>query len=124
MSPQATDERNVDHWRAGCECARAGLCYRCRAAAEIERLYKALAKANAHHEHFERESYLRADEIERLEFIQRDFHNVDDVAEIARLRAAIRGYVNATKADSGFRAVRWWELQEIAAAHPDVGGGK
>jgi hypothetical protein len=36
-APQATEER-ADYWRSGCECARAGLCYRCRAAAEIERL--------------------------------------------------------------------------------------
>jgi hypothetical protein len=35
---RTTDERNADYWRAGCECARAGLCYRCLAAAEIERL--------------------------------------------------------------------------------------
>lgn len=33
----ATDEP-ADYWRSGCECNRAGLCYRCRAAAEIERL--------------------------------------------------------------------------------------
>jgi hypothetical protein len=30
-----------------------------------------------------------ADEIERLEFIQRDFHNLDDVAEIKKLRTAL-----------------------------------
>lgn len=35
-----TDEGNPEYWRAGCECARAGLCYRCRAAAEIERLIR------------------------------------------------------------------------------------
>jgi hypothetical protein len=44
-----------------------------RQQAEMERLYKALAKANAHHEHFERESYLRGDEIERLQKILRDW---------------------------------------------------
>jgi hypothetical protein len=38
--PQGTEEQSADHWRAGCECARAGLCYRCRAAHEIERLQK------------------------------------------------------------------------------------
>lgn len=34
--------------------------------AEIERLTKALATANANHEHFEREWYLRGDECDRL----------------------------------------------------------
>ena len=33
---------------------------------EIERLRKALKKANENHEHFQREWYLRGDEIERL----------------------------------------------------------
>lgn len=36
------------------------------AAAEVERLTACLQKANANHEHFEREWYLRGDEIERL----------------------------------------------------------
>lgn len=35
--------------------------------AEIERLQAALATANANHERFEREWYLRGDEIERLQ---------------------------------------------------------
>lgn len=34
-------------WRAGCECNRAGLCFRCQAAAEIERLQKQLALAES-----------------------------------------------------------------------------
>ncbi len=46
-APQATEGR-ADYWRAGCECARAGLCYRCLAAAEIERLD--LARLQAIHE--------------------------------------------------------------------------
>jgi len=39
-TPLCTDEQDIERWRAGCECARAGLCYRCRAAKEIERLQK------------------------------------------------------------------------------------
>lgn len=42
MSPQADEQRD---WRAGCECARAGLCYRCQAAHEIERLQAAVKQA-------------------------------------------------------------------------------
>jgi len=42
-------------------------CPNCEAqAAEIERLTGCLTKANAQAEHFEREWYLRGDEIERL----------------------------------------------------------
>lgn len=33
-----SDDLRADKWRAGCECARAGLCYRCQAATEIEAL--------------------------------------------------------------------------------------
>jgi hypothetical protein len=40
----STDERNADYWRAGCECNRVGLCYRCRAAKEIEQLRLDLAQ--------------------------------------------------------------------------------
>lgn len=55
-----------------------------------------------------------ADEIERLEFIQRDFHNVGDIAEIRRLRNAIQGYVRSKRAGDGSNAHYWWTLQEIA----------
>jgi hypothetical protein len=42
----------AERWRAGCECARAGLCYRCQAAREIENLASLLSTAqdrNAKH---------------------------------------------------------------------------
>lgn len=38
MANSSTEGESPDYWRAGCECNRAGLCYRCRAAAEIDRL--------------------------------------------------------------------------------------
>lgn len=41
-APLTTDRESPDYWRAGCECNRAGLCYRCLSAAEIERLQKAV----------------------------------------------------------------------------------
>jgi len=48
-------------------------CPNCEAqAAEIERLTGCLTKANAQAEHFEREWYLRGDEIERLREALRD----------------------------------------------------
>ena len=52
-------------------------------------------------------------EIERLNAIQRDFHNLDDVAEIRRLRQAVRLYVRSKKEGLGRNALDWWRLQEI-----------
>lgn len=37
-APLAAEDRSADYWRAGCECGRVGLCYRCRAADAIQRL--------------------------------------------------------------------------------------
>lgn len=58
-----------------------------------------------------------ATEIERLEFIQRDFHNVDDVAEIAKLKARVKWLEEWKDAceDTIARLNR-------KALHPDVGG--
>lgn len=47
-----------------------------KAIAEIERLREALKKANENHEHFEREWYLRADEIERLRQLVNEMSSV------------------------------------------------
>ena len=56
--------------------------------AEIARLTAALATANANHEHFEREWYLRGDQIEDL---QADMHRLRDqfTAELQRYREAL-----------------------------------
>jgi hypothetical protein len=59
------------------------------------------------------------EDVKRLEFIQRDFHNVGDVAEIRRLRTAIRGYVRTKLAQSGEHGHYWWTLQEIAKERQD-----
>lgn len=97
--------------------------------AEIERRYKDLAKANAQHEHFEREWYLRGDEIERLERALTETHDAWTaettkrlqavherdcaVEDVKRLLEAIRLYVRSKKADLGRNALDWWRLQEI-----------
>lgn len=52
-------DRMLDKWQHSEEN-----CY--EAAGEIKRLRDCLEKANKNHEHFEREWYLRGDEIERL----------------------------------------------------------
>jgi len=57
--------------------------------------------------------YQAHNEIERLQNIQRDFHNLDDVAEIRRLRQAVRLYVRSKKEGLGRNALDWWRLQEI-----------
>lgn len=44
-APLPTETESADRWRAGCECARAGLCYRCQAATEIERLQREVKQA-------------------------------------------------------------------------------
>lgn len=58
-----------------------------RQQAEIERRYKDLAKANAQHEHFEREWYLRGDEIERLERALTETHDAWTAETTKRLQA-------------------------------------
>lgn len=42
MSNRTAEDEVAEKWRAGCECNRAGLCYRCQAATEIGRLREAL----------------------------------------------------------------------------------
>jgi len=61
------------------------------AADEIERLTQALKKANDQAEHFEREWYLRGDEIEHQQLCIRDLNGIlnEKRAEIERLRAAL-----------------------------------
>lgn len=67
------------HWE-GCERDHTE-CLIQRMADEIERLRAALAKANDQAEHFEREWYLRGDEIERL---RADAERLDYIASNAR----------------------------------------
>lgn len=43
----ATRTSKERDWRAGCECNRAGLCFRCQAAAEVERLNLQVAELEA-----------------------------------------------------------------------------
>ena len=63
------------------------------AADEIERLTACLKKANDQAEHFEREWYLRGDEIVRLR--QQHAQAMADMdAEIDRLRAALRNLLD------------------------------
>jgi len=64
------------------------------AADEIERLTQALKKANDQAEHFEREWYLRGDEIEHQQLCIRDLNGIlnEKRAEIERLRADAERY--------------------------------
>lgn len=64
-----------------------GTCRTCLHA-EIARLQTALASANANHERFEREWYLRGDEIERLREDDRRWENAHKIllVEIERLK--------------------------------------
>lgn len=73
-----------------------------------------------------------ADTIERMEFIQRDFHNIDDVAEIGRLTAdlalaqglaADRNVRIALIADERDRAVERARQAAIILATALAGGG-
>lgn len=81
--------------------------------AEIERLRKSLVSANSQFEHFEREWYLRGDEIERLtadrqalldsanktaELVMRQGQqSIEQQAEIAGLTAALAGANDANE---------------------------
>lgn len=42
---RSTDLDVAEEWRAGCECNRAGLCYRCQAASEIGKLRDLLRRS-------------------------------------------------------------------------------
>lgn len=64
--------------------------------AEIERLGAALKAANANHEHFEREWYLRGDEIEGL------------IHDNARLMESLNGEVNESE-----------RLRALLGSHPE-----
>lgn len=43
----STDDDVTEKWRAGCECNRVGLCYRCQAASTIGKLRAQLRQIDA-----------------------------------------------------------------------------
>ena len=62
-------------------------------------------------------------EIERLQFIQREFHNLDDVAEIKRLRELLKRSLNAFAYDTDGRL---WDtkmaIEDVVGPAHDVSG--
>lgn len=57
-----------------------------------------------------------ATELERLEFIQRDFHNVDDVAEIRDLRVRLREALDIVRLNATTEQVAWMREVESELA--------
>lgn len=61
-------------------------------------------------------------EIERLEFIQREFHNIDDVAQIRDLRVRLREALDIVRLNATSEQVAWMREVESELTD-DVGGG-
>jgi len=83
---------------------------------EPSRLTAALAKANAQTEHFEREWYLRGDQIEDL---QADMRRLRDqfTAEVQRYREALQGWVTSCDSCNGRGVLAF--SRESAGKSPD-----